>query len=206
MSLDGNPETLAKFYDSWAEDYDEDLAEDYLLPATIVSALIQAIDANDSLEWAISPDTAILDAGCGTGLVGLALSEAGYRRIDGVDLSGEMIAQAKERNIYRKLQAGFDLTKPVTMRKAASYDVVIVAGVFTVGHVPPSAMKNVAELVRPGGLLIVSTRTAYYDATDYQSVSDQMEAAGQIRLVHKIENGPYTMDSTAHYWVYKVET
>jgi predicted TPR repeat methyltransferase len=205
MSLDGNPKRLAKFYDDWAVSYDEDLTEDYSLPATMVRTLTEAIDANDSLEWAISPDIKVLDAGCGTGLVGLALSSAGYLTIDGVDLSAEMVTQAKQRNIYRRLEADFDLTKPVVMRRAASYDLVLVAGVFTVGHVPPSALTNVADLVRPGGLLIVSTRVAYYDSTNYQAVSDGMEAAGQIKLVHKIDNGPYTLDSTAHYWAYRVE-
>lgn len=204
MSLDGDPETLAKFYDEWAGSYDSDIAEDYLSPQMIVQTLLEAIDSDQSLAWAKSHDIEILDAGCGTGLTGLALAEIGYTKIDGVDLSAEMIEQARSTGAYRNLESGFDLTKPVPSGFAGSHDVVTIAGVFTVGHVPPSALKNVAALVRPGGLVIASTRAAYYDSTNYQEVSEAMEAQGQMQLVHKIEHGPYTMDSTAHYWAYLV--
>lgn len=204
MSLDGDPQTLAKFYDEWARSYDNDIAEDYLSPQMIVQTLTRAIDSDESLTWAKAHDVKILDAGCGTGLTGLALAEFGYTKIDGVDLSAEMIGQAQNTGAYRKLESGFDLTRPAPSAFARAYDVVTIAGVFTVGHVPPSALRNVAEMVRPGGLVIASTRVAYYQSTNYQEVSDAMEVAGQLQLVHKIENGPYTMDSTAHYWAYRV--
>jgi len=150
-----------------------------------------------------APDVSVLDVGCGTGLVGQELAATGYRTIDGIDLSPEMIEIARSRNVYRSLTAGVDITQamPAGFRRIA--DIVTVAGVFTVGHVPPEALPNVLEMARPGGFLIVSVRDAYYDTTNFQQVSDDMIAAGGATLVHWLDDAPYTMDSTAHYGVYQ---
>ena len=45
----------------------------------------------------------VLDFGCGTGLFGQALRLNGFANIDGVDLSADMLAQAKGKNIYASL-------------------------------------------------------------------------------------------------------
>jgi predicted TPR repeat methyltransferase len=205
MSLDGDPETLAKFYDDWATDYDQDIKADYLSPAMMVRTLREAIASNDAFAWASEPSVSVVDAGCGTGLTGVALAKAGYTTIDGVDLSVEMIAQATKTGVYRTLESGFDLLQTPQERWRGAYDLVTIAGVFTVGHVPPDALVNVVALARPGGLVIVSTRAAYYDSTDFGQVSDDLQALGKLDLVHKITDGPYTMDSTAHYWAYRVQ-
>ena len=75
---------------------------------------------------------------------------------------------------------------------------------FTVGHVPPEALSTVATLVRHGGLLSVSTRKAYHQETDYLVFQDQLVADGVLDLLLHIAEGPYTMDSTGDYWVYRV--
>jgi predicted TPR repeat methyltransferase len=43
-----------------------------------------------------------LDLGCGTGLVGKALWEAGFRNITGVDISESMMERARQSNYYEK--------------------------------------------------------------------------------------------------------
>ncbi|TMB20516.1 MAG: methyltransferase domain-containing protein, partial [Deltaproteobacteria bacterium] len=45
---------------------------------------------------ALPPDSLVLDAGCGPGLVSEALLGAGHR-VHGVDLSAEMVRRARER-------------------------------------------------------------------------------------------------------------
>lgn len=206
MSLDGDADTLAKFYDGWAADYDEDIKADYLSPAMMVRTLREAIASNDALAWASESSVSVVDAGCGTGLTGVALAKAGYTTIDGVDLSAEMIAQATKTGVYRTLESEFDLLQAPPERWRSAYDLVTIAGVFTVGHIPPDALVNVAAMARPGGLVIVSTRAAYYDSTNFGQVSDDLQAHGKLDLVHKITDGPYTMDSTAHYWAYRVQS
>ena len=51
-----------------------------------------------NLKLDINPDSLVLDAGCGTGIVTLALQEAGYRprRIEAIDLSFKSLAVARD--------------------------------------------------------------------------------------------------------------
>jgi len=196
MSLDGDPAKLSAYYNTWAETYDADVAEhDYGLPPMIVQLARQFRPPADAVV--------VLDVGCGTGLVGAELAAAGYQTIDGVDLSPEMIEVARARNVYRSLTAGIDITEPVSEELDSYADIVTVAGVFTVGHVPPDALPNVLAMTKPGGHLIVSIRDAYYEATNFKAVSDDMVASGAADLVHWLDDAPYTMDSTAHYAVYR---
>ena len=66
-------------YDAWAESYDHDLTTtyDYVLPA---------ITAQDFVRW-VEPGASILDAGAGTGLVGVELHRLGYTDLTAMDIS-----------------------------------------------------------------------------------------------------------------------
>lgn len=205
MSLDGDVDALAAYYAEWADTYDADVtSEAYELPATIVELLHDVIERGEEFETFAASDVSILDAGCGTGLVGVELAAAGYRNLHGIDLSPEMAERARRRGVYDSVEGGVDLTAEPRAAERASVAVAVVAGVFTVGHVAPAALETVARRVRRGGLLLVSTRRAYLESTDYVAVSDQLVAGGVLELLVRIEDGPYTMDSTADYWAYRV--
>ena len=90
-------EDLKRKYDAWAADYDRDVESvRYNLPA-LAAGLFGRYVAPDAGE--------ILDAGCGTGLLGEPLHLLRYQGLVGVDLSPEMLARAKARGVYRELQA-----------------------------------------------------------------------------------------------------
>jgi predicted TPR repeat methyltransferase len=57
-------------------------------------------------EFGYTNDARILDLGCGTGLVGEELKKHGYKTIDGVDLTPELLESAKAKGIYGLLQQG----------------------------------------------------------------------------------------------------
>ena len=48
-------------------------------------------------------DIKILDAGAGTGIIGEMLVQQGYRNIDTLDISEEMLNLVKQRNVYRPI-------------------------------------------------------------------------------------------------------
>ena len=48
----------------------------------------------------------VLDLACGTGLVGEALATRGFARLTGVDLSADMLGQARAKGCYDRLVAG----------------------------------------------------------------------------------------------------
>ena len=97
----------------------------------------------------------ILDVAAGTGLVGVELAKLGFKNIDALDYSQEMLDLAKEKGPIRQnyktkyhnvllpgcyqnyICAPFGNTIPDGM-KARSYDCVIMLGGFAAGHLPLS--------------------------------------------------------------------
>ncbi len=195
MRLDGEVENLRAYYNDWARNYNMDITSaEYSGPVISARLLRQYLDDNDA---------SLLDAGCGTGLVGIELRALGYRQIDGFDLSESMIEQAAKSGVYRNLAAAIDMMQAAKSYTAGGYDAVLSVGVFTLGHVPPEALEVLLQLTRPGGLLLISTRTHYYRQTEFQPLVDKLRAEARIELVKLLNDAPYNKDGDAHYWVFR---
>ncbi len=134
------------FYDDWADSYDEELgAKGYVTPQRCAEALIAT---------GADPAQPILDIGCGTGVSGAALVEAGFTTIDGVDPSPEMLARARDKAIYRALRE-IDPLAPLVAPEGA-YVNAIAAGVLSPGLAPPEALDQIFEFLPAGGRLAFS--------------------------------------------------
>jgi len=202
MSLEGDTEALAAYYRDWASEYDSDVGdEDYGLPNSVLLTIKAAAEAEPRLR---ELDLPILDAGCGTGRVGVALAEHGYTNISGIDLSPEMAQLADDRDIYATVEAGIDLSIDPPDKWKQSADLVVVGGVFTVGHIPPRSLYCVAKLVKPGGVLATTVRPGYFNTTDYGEVSAEFVASGTADLLVHFDELPYTADTHGLYYAYRV--
>jgi SAM-dependent methyltransferase len=105
----------------------------------------------------LARDAAILDAGAGTGLLGAALAERGFTRLDALDLSPAMLAVAEGKGIYGTLVEGrLGDRLPYDTH---SYDAVAACGVLTTGHAPASCLGELVRVTRPGGHLIFTLRS-----------------------------------------------
>jgi predicted TPR repeat methyltransferase len=204
LDLDGDAAAIKAYYATWADSYDDDLDGYYTAPRMMTGLLCECLDENEANFPSERSAIEIMDTGCGTGLVGEMLDRSGFRKIDGTDISQEMVDKARELDVYRSLHGNVDVNEAPKAAWVDAYDAVTSCGVFTLGHVPPKALHQLVKMTRPGGLVIASTRTTYYDETDYQAVSDRLVASGQARLVKTLENAPYTQDEDAHYWAYQV--
>ena len=195
LHLDGDPEHVKEFYEDWAKNYNIDTTgSEYTGPAIAANLLQQHLTDNDSQ---------LLDAGCGTGLVGIELQALGYSNIDGFDLSDSMVERAAATGAYRQVLGSIDMMRAAESYAPAGYDAILSVGVFTLGHVPPEALKVLLKLSRASGLLVISTRTHYYDQTNYQQVVDELTSSKQARLIQLIKDAPYNNDGDGHYWVFK---
>jgi predicted TPR repeat methyltransferase len=193
LHLDGNPQNVRQFYDDWAKNYNLDTSSsEYTGPAISARLLSQYLPAKSSR---------LLDAGCGTGLVGIELQNLGYDHIDGFDLSDTMAEKAIASGAYRQVLGGIDMMRAAENYADANYAAILSVGVFTLGHVPPEALMVLLQLASPGGLLLISTRTHYYDETNFQLVMDGLIDSGQVELLQVIRNAPYNNDGDGHYWV-----
>jgi predicted TPR repeat methyltransferase len=194
LHLDGDPHNLKRYYADWSRTYDRDMdAVQYSGPefaATLMSRHMGDKSAR------------ILDAGCGTGLVGVALQALGYRVVDGFDLSAEMAQLSTATGAYREVVGNVDMMRARQDYPHADYDAVLSIGVFTLGHVPPQALEVLVQLLRDGGLLLLSTRSHYFEQTDFQQCVDALLAAGKLRQLEVVWDAPYNHDGDAHYWVF----
>ena len=151
---------ITRYYDNYAASYDHKLVEDlqYQCPQIIFAALRKHCqNAGD-----------ILDLGCGTGLCGQAVRSLATR-LDGVDLSPQMIAKARERSIYNELEVA-DIYSFME-RKASSYDVIVAAGVFEHVGDPSPIFQSAFGAVRDRGLFI-------FTAEDNQTQNLSVNSSG----------------------------
>lgn len=200
-TLSGEPDELKQYYEKWARTYNKDVSnEQYSAPEYMTDFLAEVFKKEDYNQEHF--DLEILDAGCGTGLVGMVLQHKGYHKIDGCDLSEEMVEIAQQTGAYRSLIEGVDLNQMISF-KTDQYDVILSCGVFTLGHVPPLALEELVRVTKPGGLIVINTRKSYYNSTDFQAVCDHLKQVGKIKMVGHVI-GPYIAEEDAHYWAFKV--
>ena len=114
----------------------------------------------------------VLDAGCGTGLVGEWLGIVGYPEVEGLDLSEGMLAVAARKGVYRALHR-LALGDPLPFAEGA-YAGIVSAGVFTTGHVGAEALPEIARICAPGGVFVVTVKSTLWD----EAFRDHARVAG----------------------------
>ncbi|ETN40466.1 uncharacterized protein HMPREF1541_04743 [Cyphellophora europaea CBS 101466] len=191
-SLQSESEAKA-LYDEWASTYDADLAgEDYMSPTAAVTALAHHLDENVSSTPAPSSLT-ILDAGCGTGLVGLALKTSHRLRdavaaVDGVDLSQGMLDVARKAGVYRELRTA-DLTKALDCEDG-KYDAVLCVGTLTKGHVGPEVLGEFVRVVKKeGGLVVATVLSEIWVEGGFERVVEELRKEGRAEVLGAEEFG-----------------
>lgn len=162
-------------YAQWASTYNADLAdasENYVAPVLVAQA---------ALKFEGHVRGAILDAGCGTGLVGEALARGGARTIDGIDLSPAMLRVAEHTGVYRTLDQ-CDLTEKLAMSDGI-YDMVTCVGTFTHGHVGPSpALREYVRVVKDDGVVLVTVLEDIWLSWGFKAEIQSMEAEGLVTV------------------------
>ena len=185
----GAPDTHIDFYRDFAELYDSTYAASlgYIYPLGIASVL----------SGQQRPHGAILDIGCGTGLVATAIRKVDpSAAIDGVDISPDMLGKARAKGEYRDLVAA-DLTADCS-HIATDYAAIVSAGTFTFGHLGPEVIPEMVGLCRSGAVAALGVNSIYFAEQCFRSVLDALEAAGQIGNVVLHEMPIYDGRDAAH--------
>jgi SAM-dependent methyltransferase len=167
---------LRERYDLWAADYDADLGD-------LRWSAPQAC-ADRGSHFA-RPGAEMLDAGCGTGLVGVALAELGHTRIVGFDLSAGMLERSAARGVYAELHQGSLLDRlPFADGRFGS---VLSVGVFTHGHVDGSAFAELARVTEPSGHISITFREDSFDDLGHRIAQQRLIDDGTWEIVEVTE-------------------
>jgi predicted TPR repeat methyltransferase len=137
-------ELVVGLFDVYAQRFEADLVQDlmYRGPELLVDAVRSVLGAG-------ARRLDILDAGCGTGLCGAAFLPLA-RRLDGVDLSPGMIAEARKKAIYDELVVG-EATAALASA-SRRYDLVVAGDVLVyIGDLAP-LFAAVHDVLRSSGV------------------------------------------------------
>ncbi|CRG85643.1 hypothetical protein PISL3812_02682 [Talaromyces islandicus] len=171
-----NTDDCMALYQEWAATYNEvlaDASQNYVAPVLV---------AQTALKWRPQPRGPILDAGCGTGLVGEALSRSATVTVDGIDLSPAMLKVARQTGIYRDLDIG-DLNHRIE-KPDESYDIVTCAGTFTEGHVGPDpALREFLRVTKKNGLVVATILNKIWKSGGYKTEIEKLEAEGLLKVL-----------------------
>ncbi len=134
----------------------------------------------------VLPETAsaldILDLGCGTGLAGVRFRPLA-RRLEGVDLSPEMIEHARRRGIYDAVSVA-ELTAALGATDR-TFDLLIAADVFVyIGDLEP-VMAAAAGALRRGGLLAFTVEWQHRRAYTLRGSGDYTPSPAYVRQCGK---------------------
>ena len=172
------PEDSINLYKKWAQTYDEDFAlySNYLSPMQISSFFN---------KHARNTDTPILDVGAGTGLVGECLYKTGNKKIIGIDISPEMLKQAKLKECYYSLVEA-DVTKKIPL-KNNSIGAVVSSGTFTHGHVGPESFDELLRITKPGGLFVLSVNSKVFIKGGFQEKFLKIKNTISVPIFHEFK-------------------
>jgi SAM-dependent methyltransferase len=169
-------------YGEWVETYED----------TVKDAMdIELLERLERVDWAGE----VADLGCGTGRTGAWLSQQPrVQAIDGVDLTPEMLAKARERGVYRELR---EADVGATGLQTDGYDLVITSLVDEhLADLRP-LYGEAARVAKPGAsyvlvgyhpyFIMASGMPTHYDSASGEPVaietylhqlSDHVKAAG----------------------------
>ena len=171
-------EEVAALYDRWAETYDAEMhAAGYRHPTICLALLARHLPAGAA---------PLLDAGAGTGLIAEWLGIVGYPRVEALDISEGMLAQAAKKGVYAALHRAA-LGEPLPFADG-QFVGVVATGVFTTGHVGAEALDELVRVTRPGGVLVMSVKDAVWQAGFAARIA-ALAAEGRLRLIE--ETPPY---------------
>ncbi|KAJ5649286.1 uncharacterized protein N7484_003009 [Penicillium longicatenatum] len=177
-----NSKECMSIYDKWAATYNDEVgdeAQSYVAPVLVAQAAMKYAKANGPAN------SIILDAGCGTGLVGQALSIARPKAIDGIDLSVPMLDIARDTGVYRNLDQA-DMTQPIA-KPDETYDTVVCVGTFTLGHVGPDpALRELVRVTKTNGIVVATILDEIWVSGGFKDEVAKLKAEGVVGVTEEL--------------------
>ena len=187
------PADSVRLYGEWADTYDSEFiqGEGYIVYRRVAELLVRQRSLIDG---------AVLDVGCGTGIVGVCLREGGIEVVDGIDISPQMLDEAGKKKtkdnfpVYRRLIAA-DLTKTLDIADG-QYAGLISAGTFTHGHLGPDSLDELWRVAAPGAQCAIGVRSTHYESMDFGEKLSVDVAKGTITKPELVEVNMYATQTS----------
>ena len=179
------------YYDEWTVEnkYDKDMVDwKYSGPQETV-ILFKKYNSKKEIK--------ILDAGCGTGLVGVELKRNGYLNLDGADFSQKML-DLVPKNIYENLFK-IDLNQKVNIADD-TYEGITCVGTFTFGHVNPPALDEMIRICKNGSLICFTINIGIYEEYGFDKKIKELEDNNSWKIIEFIKSD-YIASKGVNAWL-----
>ena len=179
------------YYDEWTVEnkYDKDMVDwKYSGPKETVDLFVKHIPTKD---------IKILDAGCGTGLVGIELKKNGFQNFDGADFSQKML-DLIPKNIYQNLFK-IDLNKKIDIQDN-TYEGITCVGTFTFGHVNPPALDEMVRICKTGSLICFTINIGIYEEYGFDKKIKELEDKNSWKIIEFFKSN-YIASKGVNAWL-----
>jgi len=182
---------VENYYDEWTIEnkYDKDMVDwKYSGPQETVELF---------KKYVLKKEIKILDAGCGTGLVGIELKKNNFNNIDGADFSQKMLNLVPE-NVYKNLFK-IDLNQKVQI-KDDTYEGITCVGTFTFGHVNPPALDEMVRICKAGSLICFTINVGIYEEYGFDKKIKQLEDDNSWKIIEFFKSN-YIASKGVNAWL-----
>ena len=178
------PDDSIRLYADWAPTYESDFVAEtgYVLHRRVAEQLVGHLD----------PDRGpVVDLGCGTGIVGAELARGGFRNLHGMDISDDMLEEARAKlgkngePIYRKLIHA-DLTQRTDV-DSNTYAGIASAGTFTHGHLGPDVFDEIWRIAAPGSVCAIGINAQHFAQMGFSARLADDEKNGVLSVTDLVE-------------------
>ncbi|XP_068670891.1 methyltransferase-like protein 27 [Montipora capricornis] len=185
VSYDSTEEIIKDVYANWASQYDKEVLQS--ARSSCHKPLVDYFDEAIKQDFPDMPkdQLKIIDAGAGTGILGRYLEMIGYTSLHALDISQEMLDEAKKKNVYKRFICASLSDKRIPEIETGEFDAMICAGTLVKGHVRSSALIEMIRMVKTGGLLCFTIRSKEVD--NYQAKMDELVSERRWERVSKKE-------------------
>ena len=184
-------EKVLNYYDNWTkkEQFNKDMVIwNYEAPQNTASLLN---------KHAIDKKINILDAGCGTGLVGKELKKYGYSNLTGVDFSQSMLDLIPT-GIYHTIDL-IDLNEPLKYEDN-TFDAIMCVGTFTYGHVKAHALNEFIRIVNYQGLICFTINEGIYKEYEFDKKINELTTNNQWEII-ELSKSTYIVNKNIEAWL-----
>jgi len=190
-----DPETSCKKYTLNASNYEKD---SFYLGWPTPKILVKMITTQMFQDKLKSDEKIhVLDAGCGTGLVGEYFkqsSSSNHWVIDGFDGAEGMVEIARKKSVYRRLETCFMVRKKESISEFNSdeYDLVVSSGFFGMMQAFATGLSELVRVTKPGGSIIFTYGKNQPDdyQTEMRNEIKRLEDGNQWKVI-KVEEIDY---------------
>ena len=179
------------YYDDWTKNaqFNQDMVDwKYTAPSN-AAKLLHKHSPNKDIQ--------ILDAGCGSGLVGMELAKNGYMNITGADFSQSMM-NLIPKNIYKSLKL-IDLNETLFYKKNI-FDAIICVGTFTYGHVKARALDEFIRITKNNGLICFTVNEGIYKKYKFDKKIIELSKNNSWKIL-ELSKSSYIVNKSVNAWL-----